>query len=206
MMLIETSENISNTMLDLQVTKNANIYFRNLLSLEPLGTNIKITVYEPESTRAHLRVDYCYINEELATDLVINMDNYKIFIEHNSIKALTPSTIDYSNDDLDAQLIIKAPNLKGPAPLAHTTLEDKINYLLDTEVNPSLAQHGGQINMVKVENHVLYLKFSGGCHGCAHSKVTLKHGVENIIKNNFPEIHEIQDITEHEQGKNPYYK
>lgn len=81
----------------------------------------------------------------------------------------------------------------------------KIEKLLDEQIRPALAAHGGNVEIVDIDNNVLYLRLQGGCQGCASSKATLKDGIEQIVKRNFPMIEDVVDLTDHESGENPYY-
>ena len=80
----------------------------------------------------------------------------------------------------------------------------KIDALLEEQVRPSLAAHGGNVEVVDVDNNQVFLKLSGGCHGCSSSNITLKQGIAKIIKQKFPEITDVLDITDHKSGKTPY--
>jgi Fe/S biogenesis protein NfuA len=84
-------------------------------------------------------------------------------------------------------------------------MRQKIQKLLDEKINPSVASHGGQINVVDYVNRVVYISMNGGCQGCASSKATLKGGVEQAIFGAFPKVREVLDVTDHESGLNPYY-
>jgi Fe/S biogenesis protein NfuA len=84
-------------------------------------------------------------------------------------------------------------------------MRQKIQKLLDEKVNPSVAAHGGKINVVDYANRTVYITMTGGCQGCASSKATLQGGVEQAIFNAFPKVREILDVTDHEAGINPYY-
>lgn len=72
---------------------------------------------------------------------------------------------------------------------------DKIKELIEQEVRPALQSHGGDIELIKVENNKVYVKLQGACHGCPGARATLKHGVEEAIKQKYPEIEEVVDIT-----------
>lgn len=80
----------------------------------------------------------------------------------------------------------------------------QIEKLFDQQIRPALAQHGGNVEIVDVDNNVLFVKFYGGCHGCSSSKATLKGGIEQLVKQNFPDIVEVLDVTDHANGTNPY--
>jgi Fe-S cluster biogenesis protein NfuA len=81
-----------------------------------------------------------------------------------------------------------------------------VEELLDREVNPSVASHGGKISVVDVKDKNLYIAMSGGCQGCAASQVTLKQGVEVMVRRVVPEVRAIIDATDHAAGTRPYYQ
>lgn len=79
-----------------------------------------------------------------------------------------------------------------------------VEKLFDTQIRPALAQHGGNVEIVDIDNNILYVRFFGGCQGCSSSKATLKGGIEQVIKQNFPDIVDVIDVTDHQSGSNPY--
>src|SRR5690606_17673808 len=85
-------------------------------------------------------------------------------------------------------------------------LNDRINYLLQTEINPSLASHGGEIKLIDVvEGGIAALQFGGGCQGCGMADVTLKEGVEMTLVARIPEITGVRDVTDHSVTDNAHY-
>lgn len=82
----------------------------------------------------------------------------------------------------------------------------KIQKLLDEEINPSIAGHGGYIELLDVMNNKVYVRMGGGCQGCGMASVTLRQGVELMIKEAAPSIEEVIDQTDHSSGDNPYYQ
>ena len=80
----------------------------------------------------------------------------------------------------------------------------KLEKLFDDKIRPSLMAHGGNIEIVDYDNDKLFIRLQGGCQGCSSSKATMKDGVEKVVKQFFPEVKEIVDITDHQSGKNPY--
>lgn len=91
-------------------------------------------------------------------------------------------------------------------PTENTELFKKVQELLKEQITPSLAQHGGNVELVKIEQGLVYLKFGGGCHGCSQVGVTVKDGIEKLLKGSLPEIQGIRDVTDHQTGSNPYFK
>ncbi|WP_372651282.1 NifU family protein [Halobacteriovorax sp.] len=81
----------------------------------------------------------------------------------------------------------------------------KIETLFDEQVRPALAAHGGNVEIIDIDNGKLFVKLSGGCQGCSSSSATLKDGIERMIKQAFPEIEEVVDLTDHESGEKPYF-
>ncbi len=84
-------------------------------------------------------------------------------------------------------------------------LRDRIQGILDREVNPSVASHGGVVRLLEVKENMVFVQMGGGCQGCGMADVTLKQGVEIAIRSEIPEVGEIMDTTDHASGNNPYY-
>jgi Fe/S biogenesis protein NfuA len=84
-------------------------------------------------------------------------------------------------------------------------LMTKVQELIDSTINPAVAGHGGFVQLVEVKDNKVYLQMGGGCQGCGAADVTLKAGIERLIKEELPEIEEVLDSTDHASGTNPYY-
>ena len=83
-------------------------------------------------------------------------------------------------------------------------IAEKVREVLDAQVNPAIASHGGLISLVDVEETDIYVEMSGGCQGCALSRMTLRQGVERMLREAVPELTAVHDITDHASGENPY--
>jgi Fe-S cluster biogenesis protein NfuA len=81
----------------------------------------------------------------------------------------------------------------------------RLEDVFDKAIRPSLKSHGGNIEIIDLDNDTLYVKMHGGCQGCTSSQQTLRDGIENLIKKEFPMIQKIVDLTDHGKGENPYY-
>ncbi len=88
----------------------------------------------------------------------------------------------------------------------NTVLGKRIEKILSEEIGPSLAVHGGYVNLVDVHSSKVFLYFGGGCQGCSQASVTVKQGIEKRLLQEFPELTSVEDITNHAVGKNPYFK
>ena len=82
----------------------------------------------------------------------------------------------------------------------------QVEKIFDDQIRPALAAHGGSVEIIDIDNDKLFLKLTGGCQGCASSTATLKDGIERLVKQHFPDIQEVVDLTDHSAGQNPYYK
>ena len=81
----------------------------------------------------------------------------------------------------------------------------QIRKLIKEVVNPAVASHGGEVHLADFVNDRVYVRLSGGCQGCSSSTATLRNGIERLIKEEFPEVLEVIDVTDHGAGSNPYY-
>jgi Fe/S biogenesis protein NfuA len=84
-------------------------------------------------------------------------------------------------------------------------LRGKVQELIDTMINPAIAGHGGYVDLIDVQENRVYLQMGGGCQGCGAADITLKSGIERLIKDELPEVIEVLDTTDHASGSNPYY-
>jgi Fe-S cluster biogenesis protein NfuA len=84
--------------------------------------------------------------------------------------------------------------------------QEKVQYLIDAQINPGVAEHGGAVQVVEVKDDSVYLRLHGGCQGCGAADFTLKQGIETIVKRAVPEIQQVVDLTNHGAGLNPYYR
>jgi Fe-S cluster biogenesis protein NfuA len=85
-------------------------------------------------------------------------------------------------------------------------IREKVQALLDVEINPAVASHGGIIELLDVKDGNVIIKMGGGCQGCGAADVTLKQGIEKTIKEKVPEVVGVLDSTDHASGANPYYQ
>ncbi len=102
--------------------------------------------------------------------------------------------------------IVQAPQTGGAGKRTDAEIRELVQMLLDREVNPSVAAHGGTILLTDVKDGQLYIEMSGSCQGCAASQFTLRQGFERIVRRVVPEVSDIIDVTDHAGGQAPYYK
>ena len=128
------------------------------------------------------------------------------WIDGRSKPFLADALVDYAKDKMGGQLTIKAPNANVPKVSDDSPIEDRINYVLHSQVNPSLASHGGNVSLVEVvDMNIAILQFGGGCQGCGMVDMTLKDGVEKTLLELIPELTAVRDVTDHSVTENAYF-
>lgn len=190
------------------ITPDAEAYLAELLEKQGTeGMAVRIFITQPGTKYAETCLAYCRPEEVSANDELQAMEKIKVYVEALSIPYLEESKIDFAKDRMGGQLTIKAPNAKMPKVNADSPVEERINYLLYTEINPGLAAHGGEVSLVELtEEGIAVLKFGGGCQGCSAVDMTLKDGVEASLVAKIPEVTGVRDETDHSQTDNAYFK
>ena len=149
--------------------------------------------------------------EEVAENGIVQRhDDLSIVLDNDSAEMLSGATLDFTG----AGMIMKNPNQPAPAapwgdrpaPDLSGELPQRVLAVLDTEINPAIAAHGGFAELVAVEEDVAYVRMGGGCQGCGMAAVTLSQGIEVAILEGVPEIEKVIDVTDHASGTNPYYE
>ncbi|MDY6827792.1 MAG: Fe-S biogenesis protein NfuA [Pseudomonadota bacterium] len=195
-------------MTGLTITESAQGYIAELLSKQDEDSmHIRVFVADPGTPRAESCVAYCRAEDAEPDDLVIACEGFNAYVEARSLPFLDEALIDYAKDRFGGQLTIKAPNAKIGKVDDSSPLEDRINYVLYTEINPGLAAHGGEVSLVEIieGEGIAVLQFGGGCQGCGMVDATLKHGVERTLVEQVPEIRAVRDVTDHSMRENAYY-
>jgi len=141
-------------------------------------------------------------------DVVQHDDLLSVVIDGASAERLVGATLDLS---AGAGMVMQNPNHPEPpaaAPAADLSgpLAQQALALLEQEINPQIAAHGGRADLVAVEDGSVYLRLSGGCQGCGQAAATLKQGIEVAIRDAMPEIQRVVDVTDHAAGTNPYFQ
>lgn len=165
-----------------------------------LGVRIKITGRNLKDYRHEL--SFVTSRTLKDKDQKIESNEINIYINPDELEQLKGTNITYVDDLWDGGFKVENPN----APVWTSPKASEIQELIEKEINPGLAMHGGFAELIDVKDNQVVLNFGGGCQGCGMASVTVKEGVEKMIKSKFPEIEQIVDATDHASGKNPYYQ
>lgn len=164
---------------------------------------VRVRVHEEG---AAFRYEFGFVREDSRQedDAVVQAGDLAIYIDAQSLPRVRGARLDFL-DDLDGRGF-RFENPNRPR-LLEDPLAARVQTLLDERINPMLASHGGRVALVDVDDdRRIFLRFGGGCQGCGMVDVTLKQGVEGMLKESFAEITEVVDATDHAAGENPYYR
>jgi Fe/S biogenesis protein NfuA len=133
-------------------------------------------------------------------DTLLDVDGIRIVVEASALEAVHGATIDFVADPLRPGFRIDPPPAGGDDPLAV-----EVRHLLEHQINPGIAAHGGHAELAGIKDDVVYVALGGGCQGCSMAPVTLKQGIEQLIKQAIPRVRAVIDVTDHAGGTNPFY-
>lgn len=190
----------------INMSESAQNYFRHLLETQGGdAVGIRVSAVHPGTPRADARLEFCESGDLLGDEWSLDCDGFTLFVDASSVRFLEGAEVDFVTQATGGQLTIRAPRIKGDAPKTDASLTERVQYLLDSEINPMLAAHKGQVSLEEVTAEgVARLRFGGGCHGCGMVDVTLKQGIEKTLMERIPEITAVRDATDHATGEAPY--
>ena len=183
------------------VTELAKSKIVELMSSEDPGRAVRVGVRGrgPEGFVYDLR--FVAEAEKGPSDAVVDAGPFRLFVDPESAPKLAGATLDFIETAHGSGFKIDNPN-----PLWADPLAAEVQKVIEERVNPGVSGHGGFVTLLDVQGDVAYIAFGGGCHGCGMVDVTLKEGIEVMIKEAVPAIRHVVDTTDHTVGSNPYYK
>lgn len=192
----------------IEITPVAQEHFAKLLATQKEGTNIRVFVINPGTPKAECGVSYCPPEAVENSDTRLNLNGFDALIDEISLPFLEDAFVDLVEEEAGTQLTLKAPNAKMRKVNGDAPLLERVEYVIQAQINPQLASHGGFIKLIEVtEDNVAIIEFGGGCNGCSQVDLTLKEGIEKELLEEFSgELHAVRDVTEHASGDHSFYK
>lgn len=153
------------------------------------------------------RMDLVEEGESHPEDIEQKFEGFSAYLDPHTAEVLDGATVEYVENESGAGFRIDNPKdtPERPTEGADAEVWDRVQALLDSTINPSVAMHGGMITLIGVQDGVVSVEMGGGCQGCGMANVTLRHGVEAMLREEIPEVVEVRDVTDHAGGRNPYY-
>jgi Fe/S biogenesis protein NfuA len=193
----------------IEITDEAHAQLVTLRDEEPekerLGLRLEVLAAPGEEFKYDLSFEI--VTQAAFSDEVRTINGLKVIIPLQSYEHINGAVLDFS----DRQgLIIRNPNKPPAAVIEGLVTDDEtsaaVEAVIATDINPSLAAHGGFVTFVGHDGEgIAYLTMGGGCHGCSMSKMTMLEGVQTTLVEQVPAIAKVRDITDHATGSNPYY-
>ena len=152
------------------------------------------------------------VDEAGPEDVVEHHGDLTVVIPDHDVEKVRGATVEWSGDLFAGGLNLTGLSSPSPAIRANAPADlsgdtaQRVLQVLEQQVNPAIAAHGGRADLVAVEDGAAYLRLSGGCQGCGMATVTLGQGIEVAITENVPEIRQVVDVTDHAAGSNPYFE
>jgi Fe/S biogenesis protein NfuA len=192
----------------INITESAQGHFRRLLEQQGAdAVGIRLSAVRAGTPAADARLEFCESVDLHGDEWAIDCDGFTLYVEAPSVPYFDGADIDYTSSATGGQLNIRAPRIKGEVPSDNASLVERVQFVLESEINPQIASHGGRVALQEItaEGEVV-LRFGGGCQGCGNADVTLKHGIEKTLLARIPEITAVRDATDHASGSAPYIK
>jgi len=162
-------------------------------------------------TAPHFDLTLVEHTERADDERAIEASGFDVLVRESDVGLLDGATVDYVERVNESGFEVRPADGKVPDPTAKRAageptgeIADAVRAVLDSQVNPAIAAHGGLISLVDVEETDIYVEMSGGCQGCALSRMTLRQGVERMLREAVPELTAVHDVTDHSSGENPY--
>ena len=188
------------------LSESAQEHFSKLVEQQGIADlGIRLRAVNPGTPKGDCHLEFCEPADLDGTEWEIVCRGFSLFVDASSRMYLDGASIDFDRSPTGGQLTIRAPGLRGSPPAEDASIVERVRYVLESEINPQLASHGGRVSLREVTAEgVVVLQFGGGCHGCGMVDATLRGGVERTLKERVPGVTRVADATDHSTGTNPY--
>jgi Fe/S biogenesis protein NfuA len=173
---------------------------------DPDALALRLDVLGDDGVEFTYELTFEPLAEAADDDVLFHSEGLPVLVPASAVESLQGATLDESDP---TGLVLRNPNRPEPRAKANSWPEGsvaaKVQDLLDGEINPALASHGGFASLDRVEGSTAYLLMGGGCQGCGLAQMTLTEGIKAAIEDAIPEIDRVVDVTDHAAGENPFF-
>lgn len=191
----------------LKFTEAASERIRTFISEDPAeGLAVRVSIQNASPIAPEYEMALIEPFEREDGDESFDAPGFEVVVDARSAPALSGTRIDWVESLHGSGFHFDNPNIQplGAAPL-DGPLAERVRRVIDEHINPGVASHGGTVQLVDIRDNVVYVTMGGGCQGCGMASVTLTQGIKQMIRDAAPEIVDVQDVTDHAAGSNPYY-
>ena len=177
---------------------------KHILEEEGLADQaVRVGIGERSPTGFQYQLEFCDQSDRRDHDLVLEQDALLFYVDGGSVDDLRGTTLDYVDTGFSAGFKFDNPNRPK---LLEDPIAERVHRVIQDQINPSVASHGGYVQLLDVKEGTAYVKLGGGCQGCGQADTTVKQGIEAAIFEAVPEVHTVLDVTDHAAGQNPYFQ
>jgi Fe/S biogenesis protein NfuA len=166
------------------------------------GDGLRVGIVGRSSAGFRYTMNLVEEGQESPEDVVVDSGTFKVFVDPQSAPHLQGVTVDYIDNGLHGSGF----KIDNPNPVWTDPLALRVQELIDERINPGVGAHGGHVELLDIKDNAVYVRLGGGCQGCGMVDVTLRQGIEALIREEIPEIQQVIDTTDHASGHNPYYQ
>jgi Fe/S biogenesis protein NfuA len=173
---------------------------------DPEGLALRLDIAGDDGAEFAYELTFEPLADAADDDVLFHSEALPVLVPASAVDSLRGSTLDESEP---TGLVLRNPNRPTPRPNVNPypegSVEAKVQDLLDNDINPALASHGGFASLDHVDGTTAYMLMGGGCQGCGLAQMTLTEGIKAAIEDAIPEIDRVVDVTDHAAGENPFY-
>jgi Fe/S biogenesis protein NfuA len=212
--MVDDATNSSTGDTVISVTREAIEKIIEIRDGEPDGADLALMIEITGIQGPQFTYDLAFgpIADAKVDDVVERHGELTVILAGKDVENLRGASLAMSTNPAAPGLAMNNPNSPSPALSIDDVpgdltgpLTDQVAQVLEQQVNPAIASHGGAARLVSIDETIVYLELMGGCQGCGMASVTLKQGIERILLQAIPEVSEVRDVTDHASGDNPYY-
>jgi Fe/S biogenesis protein NfuA len=167
---------------------------------------VRVSVESDSPVRPQCSVSLVESEYVTDDDHIFDAGGFRVAVDPSSAQSLEGGRVDWVDIAGRSGFDVQSPQL---APLGAKSLDSplalRVKMVIERDVNPFAATHGGVIRLLDVRRNIAYVQMNGRCQGCGMATVTLRERLERMLRQAVPEIERIVDVTEHRAGRNPYY-
>ncbi|WP_420633536.1 iron-sulfur cluster assembly accessory protein [Candidatus Palauibacter sp.] len=188
-------------------TEAASERIRTFIAEDPAeGLAVRVSIQNASPIAPEYEMALIEPFERESEDESFDAAGFEVIVDSRSAALLAGTRVDWVESLQGSGFHFRNPNIQ---PLGSGSLDgplvDRVRRVIDEQINPGVASHGGTVHLVEIRDNVVYVTMGGGCQGCGMASVTLTQGIKQMIKDAAPEIVDVQDVTDHAAGDNPYY-